>query len=654
MTSKIDAICGWAGDPSAAARAARLGAPFVSLDQGFLRPYGVDVWRGPSQSLSIDAVGAHDDAGAPSGLETILAESGWETEALLARAAAGMATLRRERISAFDVPPSGDRPAPADPPARGYALVVAPPLEEAVGAAALREMLAAARDENPGARIVLMSAPGRAEIGLKTALNDAASSGVEIVGAAVSPWGLIDGAERVYVVASLLGFEAAIAGKPVAVFGAPFYAGWGLVDDRASASVFGGRRERRRSLVEVFAAAYLLYPIYYDGFFDRLTDFETTARNLAARREAAAANARRAHCVSLWRWKRRAAFDFLAGAGGAPMFHRSMAEAAPAALASGGRVVGWSAHVTDEAAADARAAGAPLFRMEDGFLRSVGLGQALRTPASLAIDGSGIYYDPRRPSDLERLIAAGASDQDLARARALREKFVSSGVTKYVTAADAPALTRPAGAERVVLVVGQVEDDASIRTGTTDMAGNADLLRRARAARPDAYLVYKPHPDVEAGYRKGAIGEAAALADWVAAETPAPALLKVVDEVWTLTSLLGFEALLHGKPVVCCGWPFYAGWGATTDLGAPPEALDGAAPLRERRRPDASIEAILAAAYLRYPRYVDPVTREPCSAEVVLERLASRDPRIGRHPNLFIRAFAMARTRVYAARRGGL
>src|SRR3546814_12299775 len=53
----------------------------------------------------------------------------------------------------------------------------------------------------------------------------------------------------------------------------------------------------------------------------------------------------------------------------------------------------------------------------------------------------------------------------------------------------------------VILVPGQVEDDASIRFGCTDVRTNIALLKAARAARPDAFIVYKPHPAVGSGHR---------------------------------------------------------------------------------------------------------------------------------------------------------
>ena len=36
----------------------------------------------------------------------------------------------------------------------------------------------------------------------------------------------------------------------------------------------------------------------------------------------------------------------------------------------------------------------PLIRMEDGFIRSLGLGSALTAPASIVADRKGIYFDP--------------------------------------------------------------------------------------------------------------------------------------------------------------------------------------------------------------------------------------------------------------------
>jgi capsular polysaccharide export protein len=76
--------------------------------------------------------------------------------------------------------------------------------------------------------------------------------------------------------------------------------------------------------------------------------------------------------------------------------------------------------------------------------------------------------------------------------------------------------------------------------------------------------------------------------------------------------LSGFEALLRGRRVVTHGRPFYAGWGLTEDRDPPP-----------RRGRRLSLDELVAAALILYPRYRDPVTGLPCPPEVLLERLAA-------------------------------
>ena len=124
-------------------------------------------------------------------------------------------------------------------------------------------------------------------------------------------------------------------------------------------------------------------------------------------------------------------------------------------------------------------------------------------------------------------------------------KISASGLTKYNITGDLPEL--PAH-ERKILVVGQVEDDASIQYGAGDIRTNLDLLRAARRENPDACLLWKPHPDVEAGLRNGHVTDAEleGLADYALLNASAHQAIDACDEVWTITSTLGFEALLRG------------------------------------------------------------------------------------------------------------
>ena len=113
-------------------------------------------------------------------------------------------------------------------------------------------------------------------------------------------------------------------------------------------------------------------------------------------------------------------------------------------------------------------------------------------PLSIIVDALGVHYDPSRPSTLETMLTEGEFAPDLlARAAQLRALIVTSGVSKYEV--GGAALARPGGARRHILVPGQVEDDRSVLAGAGEVRGNLDLLRRARAAEPDAHILYKPH-----------------------------------------------------------------------------------------------------------------------------------------------------------------
>jgi capsular polysaccharide export protein len=234
------------------------------------------------------------------------------------------------------------------------------------------------------------------------------------------------------------------------------------------------------------------------------------------------------------------------------------------------------------------------------------------------IDDLGIYFDPARESRLERLIAEASAlpDAEIERARRLIARIRAVGLSKY-NLSEGGAPLEPG----TILVPGQVEDDASIRLGAGEVRTNIGLLQRVREANPGARIVYKPHPDVEAGLRAGRVDEGAVreLADAIVAGDPAR-LLGPGVRVWTMTSLLGFEALLRGNEVTTLGAPFYAGWGLTRDLG----------PIPARRTARPGLAALAHAALIGYPRYLDPVSGLPCPAEVALERLAvGQGPRRG-------------------------
>ncbi|POH34210.1 MULTISPECIES: capsular polysaccharide biosynthesis protein [Sinorhizobium] len=273
----------------------------------------------------------------------------------------------------------------------------------------------------------------------------------------------------------------------------------------------------------------------------------------------------------------------------------------------------WGAALPPALAEIATKQNIPVCFVEDGFLRSARPSASRTPPLSLALDSRAPYFDCHRPSDLEVLLSTYDFEADAAlmeRARAGAALLLESGISKYNGGLQRTAeeLYGPKTRKRV-LVIGQVEDDASIRYGCPSPMTNNDLVRLAASEQPDAQILYKPHPDVLSRVRpaRSDPAEVAHLCDVVTESLPLAEALRTVDHVYTITSLAGFEALMRGIEVTTAGSPFYAGWGLTDDRQSNP-----------RRGRRLSLEALFAGAYLLYPRYFDPVTGEQTSFEATV------------------------------------
>ncbi|WP_177212979.1 capsular polysaccharide biosynthesis protein [Celeribacter neptunius] len=403
-------------------------------------------------------------------------------------------------------------------------------------------------------------------------------------------YALLESATAVYTHSAGFGADAIFAGHRPRVFGQPWYGGLGLSQDERP----DPHATRRLTRAQLFHAAFMRATQWHAG--ETALEIEAVLARLETRERALREDASGYVASNILRWKHGFLKSYL-GRGGITV--TDAPEEIATEKARGRRHLVWG----NDPAAD--------LRLEDGFLRSRGLGAALVRPLSLVLDDIGIYFDPTRPSRLEQMIAERASlspaqsrriDTFLTRLRALN-------LSKYNVGTGVPPL--PEGHR--ILVAGQVEDDASITLGAGEIASNRALLEAARAAHPQAVIVYKPHPDVEAGLRKGKLGDAEKRADVVAHEADPLALIEACDEVWTMTSLIGFEALLRDRPVTCTGAPFYAGWGLTTDLGKVP-ARRGAHP---------TLLGLAHAVLIDYPRYFDPKTGAPLSPEEALEYLST-------------------------------
>ncbi|RBW68900.1 capsular polysaccharide biosynthesis protein [Bacillus taeanensis] len=264
--------------------------------------------------------------------------------------------------------------------------------------------------------------------------------------------------------------------------------------------------------------------------------------------------------------------------------------------------------------------GIQVVRIEDGFVRSVGLGAMHTAPFSLCMDWKGMYFDSTKPSDLEELLNTYHFNNDpllLKRAVHCIKMLNELGISKYnhVKKREIAELYGPKTKKRV-LVIGQVEDDASIKMGSDKRWTNNDLVRLARKENSDAEIIYKPHPDVLTGRRlkQSDPNEIKDIAKVIEEPLSLVDSLKTIDHVYTITSLSGFEALIRGIKVTTVGAPFYSGWGLTDDRQ-----------LVTRRKRKLTTEELFAGAYILYPKYIDPYRKEVITIEEAIERISQAE-----------------------------
>jgi capsular polysaccharide export protein len=607
-----DGYIGW-GERFAARRSmwhARLrGKPYWTVEDGFIRSIGLGKAGAPAMSIVTDDLGIYYQARRPSRLEEMIAGTAL-SPAENGRASRIAEFILSHRLTKYNCEP--DRPLKL--PARsGKCIVIADQVahDASISGALADEhtfldMVAAARAERPGALLCLRVHPdvaaGRASGVLAHRAQDL---GLHVLDKQVNSHAVIDAADEIWTVSSQLGFEALLHGKAVVCFAVPFYAGFGLTQDRPSGEEMAKALARRRpvALGNIVHAAFIGYMSYADPVHGTAIAPEAALERLASRRRQYELRGGHYVCRGFSLWKQPMVQAFLDG----PFSQVRFVADAGTATDPEERLCTWGIADGSEPRPSE-----PVTVIEDGFVRSVGLGSNFLPPLSLCIDDTGIYYDSRRPSRLERLLEEDSFDAALLqRARRARERIVSAGITKYNLGSRIPAdLRARAGDREIILVPGQIENDASIKYGAPRFTRNLDLLRTVRESNRVAFIVYKEHPDIIAGNRPGRIGraEASALCDLLVEEGDLSGWLEAVDAIHVNTSLAGFEALLRGKKVTCWGQPFYAGWGLTRDMMPVSR--------RARRR---SLDELVAAALILYPRYVDPVSRQPIEIEDALD-----------------------------------
>ena len=587
---------------------------YLLIEDGFIRSIGL----GEDESFSIvkDDIGIYYDATAPSRLERILEEE--NLSKYLDTAKKAIELIKIKKISKYN---NGSLPLPKYLKNNEKKVLI---IAQTKGDMSLKygyadefdnkEIILKSIEDNLDAKIYLKVHPdviaGNKESNIDI---EFAKKYCEIIDKNIHPIVLLEAFDKIYTQTSQMGFEALLLGKEVHIFGAPFYVGWGIenlkwhLDENIKKEILK-RRGKKLSIEEVFAGAYIKYSKYYNPFKKQKSNIIDTINTIDKYRNIYIQNDGDLYFYGINGfnfWKKNSIKSFFK-----PLNKNKIYFDKKIKDTENSKIFIWGKKQFPEIEKFAKEKNIPIFRIEDGFIRSVTLGSDLTKAYSLVVDSRGIYFDPSQESDLERILNNYKFDEDLIkRAKKIKKFLIEKKISKYNIHTDKKLSFNTD--KKIVLVIGQVEDDASIIYGGNKMS-NLELLKKVYEKRKDEFIIYKPHPDVLAGNRKGNIlkKEALKYANEVIEDVSLPSLLEISDEVHTITSLSGFEALIRGKKVYTYGMPFYAGWGLTIDEKK-----------CKRRKRKLSIDELIAGAYIIYPRYISPKTGKFCEVEVLIKEM---------------------------------
>ena len=426
----------------------------------------------------------------------------------------------------------------------------------------------------------------------------------------ISPKQLFSITKKLYTVSSQMGFEALWRGIDVHCFGMPFYAGYGLTTDYIQPIA-----PRPSLTLETLAHGALLdYCHYIHPESHGLCSLEALLPFfIDHKKHQAQATINTLYAVDFSFWKRLFLPYWLN-----PMAERVVYCSLNKALKQAKHddtLLLWGNNAPDIAHNH-------VIRLEDGFIRSKGLGIDLTPPLSLVFDHKGIYFDATKPSTIEQMLERkDVTEAQQVRAEKLIALIQANRISKYnLSTQNTNPLINLSSDKKKILVIGQVDNDASIRFGVLDDTTVFGMLKAVRKDNPDACIIYRPHPDVLTGERQGLLPEdAKPFADVIDTDGCIHDALDVADEVHVLTSLVGFEALLKNKFVYCHGSPFYSGFGLTIDKT-----------VIKRRTRKRTLSEMTYLALIEYPRYLHPLSQKPSQVEAIINLLASDKGEVSR------------------------
>jgi len=298
--------------------------PVLYLEDGWIRSSAENAHSRICYSLLVDSTGVYYDSRTPSSIETLLNLDDERfarhcTPEELAYAAACRASLVANNVTKYNYCSA----AVATTTERPMVLVVdqtrddASVLHGGMDAERFDTMLNTAIIENPGCDVVVRTHPDVAAGSRKGYLRELAMQlDVQVSSGNENPLALVKAAKCVYVGTSQLGYEALLCERPVVVFGQPFYAGWGLTDDRQPLA----RRTQQRSIDQLFHASHVVLARYCNPVTGQRWQLHECIEHVKLQRSLFERNARQFHCVGIAPWKRRYIEQYLRSPDGAISF----------------------------------------------------------------------------------------------------------------------------------------------------------------------------------------------------------------------------------------------------------------------------------------------------------------------------------------------
>ncbi|ECL9631417.1 capsular polysaccharide biosynthesis protein [Campylobacter jejuni] len=621
--NKDDLFLGWGRKKSglkAINLAKKYKAKFILLEDGFIRSLNLGVENSPSFSMVKDDIGIYYDATAPSKLENLLNTYEFKDEEIK-QAKKVIELIKKYKISKYNN--NLDIPDDYFQKDEKRVLIITQTANDASLEFGLAkdfktvDMIKDAIKENPDSKIYIKIHPDVLS-GKKQSDLDINSLPKEciLITENFNPIALLEFFDKVYTKTSGMGFEALMQGCECVCYGMPFYAGWGLTKDKLECK----RRMQKRSLEEVFYAAYILYSEYFNPYLNQKSNIFDTIQTLAKYKDIEKANSNRLFMLGFTLWKRYFIRPFFKAKDNKIIFLNSLKSLARYKLKENDKFFIWGKRIDYNALKTTLIKKAQdenllhfipkISLVEDGFIRSISLGSDLTRPFSLNVDDKGLYIDPNKASKLEELLQNEIFDENmLNRAKNIIKILLENRFSKYNGLKHENLKINAKIGQKIILIPAQVEDDVSMILGGFGLS-TLDLLKEVRAKNQDAYIIFKPHPDVLSGNRVGLKDETLILefCDEIVKDCSIDSAIKIADEIHTITSTSGFDALLRAKKVFTYGMPFYAGWDLTKDKYR-----------CERRTRKLSLEELVAGALIIYPRYINPKTKTLCEIEVCLD-----------------------------------